>query len=125
MATPPKYPPTAAPIANPNDGFHVDRTWLLFFQSLISQAAAAGSVTHTGGLTLNELLLGNGGADLKALGSYGNAGDVLVSQGAGLPPAFVAATSVSIPYMPLTLGDEPPTFVTDGAGRLIMLAFTP
>ncbi len=28
-------------------------------------------------------------------------------------------------YMPLTLGDEPPTLVTDGAGRLIMVAFAP
>jgi hypothetical protein len=27
--------------------------------------------------------------------------------------------------MPVTLGNEPPTFVTDGAGRLMMVAFTP
>lgn len=30
-----------------------------------------------------------------------------------------------VPYLPLTLGDEPPTTVTDGAGHIIMLAFTP
>jgi hypothetical protein len=41
----------------------------------------------------------------------------------GLPASTVAGGAV--PYMPVTLGNEPPTFVTDGAGRLMMVAFTP
>lgn len=40
---------------------------------------------------------------------------------ANVPIVFPAQAA----YMPLTLGDEPPTFVTDGAGRLAMVAFIP
>lgn len=122
MATPPKYPPERAPIANKDDVLRVDRTWLAFFNGLANQAAAAGggTVTHTGTLTANEIVLGNGGGDLKVLGSFGTAGQVLTSQGVGLPPIFQAAESA---WIPLVTGSEPPTFVTDGAGHLILVAF--
>ncbi len=180
MATPPKYPPTSAPIANPQDGFKVDRTWLAFFNSLVNQAAAAGSgtVTHTGTLTVNHLLLGNGGEDIKALGAVGTSTTVLHGNAAGTPtfsavdlaadvtgdlpyanltPATAAnrllgrgsaggagdwqpislgsgltmsGTSLSATggggggsWIPLVDGSEPPNFITDGAGHLLLVAY--
>lgn len=54
--------------------------------------------------------------------------EVDAGTGDGVVTAETLASHPAItadPYMPLTLGDEPPTFVTDGAGRLIMVAFTP
>lgn len=87
MATPPKYPPQPQPIANKDDSFKVDRTWLAFFNALAAQAAAAGSgsVTHTGSLTADHLILGNGGADIKALPAIGTANQVLHGNAFGAP----------------------------------------
>jgi hypothetical protein len=51
-------------------------------------SAGANAVTHTGSLTANQLVIGNGGADLKVLGSFGTAGQILQSQGAGLAPIW-------------------------------------
>lgn len=62
-------------------------------------------------------------------GTYGDSthvGQFTVDQKGRLTFAHdVAIPGAGVAYMPLTLGDEPPTFVTDGAGRLIMVAFTP
>lgn len=97
MATHPKYPPLEQPIADKATGFRADRVWALFFQDLVNQAAAAGSVTHTTGpLTVNEVLLGNGGDDIKALGAYGTAGQVLASNGAGLAPSFQSLSALGV-----------------------------
>lgn len=87
MATPPKYPPERAPIANQADQFRIDRTWLLYLNGLAAQAAAAGSgdVTHTGTLTAEHLLLGNGGADIKALAAVGTSTTVLHGNASGAP----------------------------------------
>lgn len=85
MSTAPKYPPERAPIANPNDAFRVDRTWLLFFQGLLTQAAAAGDVTASGTLTADHLILGNGGTSIKALGATGTAHQVLHGAASGAP----------------------------------------
>jgi len=87
MATPPKYPPERAPIANKDDEFRIDRTWLLYLNGVAKQAAAAGTgtVTHTGTLTAEHLLLGNGGSDIKALGATGTSTTVLHGNAAGAP----------------------------------------
>lgn len=49
------------------------------------QAVSAGTVTHTGTLTANELILGNGGADITSLGAAGTTTTVLHGNAAGAP----------------------------------------
>jgi hypothetical protein len=46
---------------------------------------SAGTVTHTGGLTASQLILGNGTADITALGSLGTTTTVLHGNAAGAP----------------------------------------
>lgn len=58
-----------------------------------SQPSGAGSGTVTnneGSLTANEVVIGQGGADVAVLGSVGTASQVLTSQGPGLPPVWAA-----------------------------------
>lgn len=51
--------------------------------------AGTGTVTHTAGaLTAHQVVLGNGSADVKALGSLGTSGQVLTSGGAGVDPSW-------------------------------------
>ncbi len=101
MANTTTYPPYPQPIAEKQD-LRVTREWLLFFQALSNAVNVIGSgeVTHTGNLTLNQVILGNGGADIKALGAYGTSGQVLISQGTGLAPVFqsLTAAGVAVPY---------------------------
>lgn len=47
--------------------------------------AGAGTVTNTGALTLNQIVLGNGAADIKILGSLGTTTTVLHGNAAGAP----------------------------------------
>lgn len=49
-------------------------------------SGGTGTVTHsTGGLTLNQLVVGNSGADIKPLGAAGTTATVLHGNAAGLP----------------------------------------
>lgn len=48
-------------------------------------AAGGGTVTHTGALTANEVVIGNGGADIKVLGTLGTTTTVLHGNAAGAP----------------------------------------
>ncbi len=54
-------------------------------------ANATGTVTNTGTLTANQLILGNGGVDVAALGSLGTTSTVLHGN-AGGAPAFTAVS---------------------------------
>ncbi len=47
-----------------------------------------GNVNAVATLTANQVVLGNGGTDVKPLGSHGTAGRALVSAGGTLPPVF-------------------------------------
>ena len=86
MATPTNFPPSITQrVADAN--FIMDRVWYRYLTRVGDQAAAAGSVTHTGTLTLDELVLGNGGGDIKSLGSAGTAHQVLHG---GAPPTWSA-----------------------------------
>jgi hypothetical protein len=58
-----------------------------------SSTAGGGTVTNSGDLGVNEVLIGQGGADLRSLGDLGTAGQVLTSAGPGLPPAWVPGGS--------------------------------
>lgn len=48
-------------------------------------AAGAGTVTNTGALTANEVVIGNGGVDIKVLGTLGSTTTVLHGNAAGAP----------------------------------------
>lgn len=87
----------------------VSTQWYDFLQSLAARANTSGNVSSAGGGVPAVITAGPG---------------VTVTEGAG-KLTISAGGSGSVAYMPLTLGDQPPTFVTDGAGRLIMVAFAP
>ena len=91
-----QYPPRD-PIADANNGFKVNQYWLIFFQQLAAQASAgAGSVTASGTLVNNEVILGAGTTVIKALGAYGTAGQVLTSTGAGTAPSWQSVSAGTV-----------------------------
>jgi hypothetical protein len=47
-----------------------------------------GTVTHTGALTAEQVVLGNGTADIKVLGAFGTSGQVLTSNGSAVAPTW-------------------------------------
>ncbi len=71
-------------------------------------SAGAGTVTHTGALTADELVLGNGTADIKPLGSAGTTTTVLHGNAAGAPTfgavSLTADVSGDLPYANLAQG---------------------
>lgn len=89
-------------------------------------SGGGGTVTHTtGGLTLNQLVLGNSGADIKPLGSLGTTSQVLKGNAAGAPsfgtiaesdiPNLVADLAAKAPLVSPALTGTP-TAPTAGAG---------
>ena len=131
--------PERQPIANSKDIFRVTREWLAFFQNIVTvlMAGLTGDVTTSPpstiatisphAVTFNKFqtvhadkLLGRG----HGLGT-GDVEEITLGTGLSMTGTTLNVSGGSVPYMPLTLGDEPPTFVTDGAGRIIMVAFTP
>ncbi len=90
--------------------------------------ATAGTVTHTGTLTANQLILGNGTADVTALGSLGTTATVLHGNAAGAPTfAAVSLTADVSGTLPIANGGTNDTgtawttytpTVTSGAGTL-------
>ncbi len=131
------YPPAPNPIAEQSSRL-ITRPWLAFFQRLATAAMQllTGDVTTTTGgvatitphaVTFDKIqtvhadkLLGRG----HGLGT-GDVEEISLGTGLSMTGTTLNVSGGNVPYMPLTLGDEPPTFVTDGAGRLIMVAFTP
>ncbi len=63
------------------------------FGSPNGPTSGTGTVTHTGTLTANAVVIGNGTADVTVLAALGASGTVLTSAGAGAPPAFTALPS--------------------------------
>ncbi len=59
-------------------------------------AGGSGTVTNTGALTAFNVILGNGGVDVVALGALGTNGQVLTSGGAGVPPTWTTLASAGI-----------------------------
>lgn len=106
-------------------------------------ATGGGTVTHTGALTLNELILGNSGADIKAVAALdgqvpiGTTSDgsvtlatltagsgITITNGAG---AITIATAGGLiaDYVVMSNGANPPTPMDDGAGNFIYVGYTP
>lgn len=65
------------------------------------------------------LIIGNTNGD-AALVSSGAAGTVLTSNGTGVAPTYQASSGGGS-WIPLVDGSEPPVFITDGAGVLILV----
>ena len=69
--------------------------WRMFFVTLWN--AISGAVTHvTGALTLNHLILGNGGDDIKTLASLGTTTTVLHGNAAGAPTFGAVALTTDV-----------------------------
>lgn len=70
------------------DGVTVSRPWRVFFDSLQTVATQhQGDVTHTGDLTADHLILGNGVDDIKVLSDSGTSDLALFGNASG-PPSF-------------------------------------
>lgn len=89
---------------------------------------ASGVLTATGNgtgnitgstMTANAVILGNGTNSIKALSSLGTAGQVLVSAGAGAPPAFgqitLSNTTTFGGTLPASLGGTGVSTITSGS----------
>ncbi len=104
--SPAAYPPLNSPPLDPSTKLFT-RPWLMYF-TMLQSVIGSGFVTATGTLTDHALIVGNGGADISALGSLGTAFTVLHGNAAG-DPAFSAVnltTDVSgdLPYANLAQG---------------------
>lgn len=64
--------------------------------TIASTASGSGTVTNTGTLTANHLILGNGGVDVTALGSLGTTTTVLHGNAAGAPSFGAVAISTDV-----------------------------
>lgn len=100
-----------------------------------------GTVTHTGGaLTANELVVGNGGADIKTVAAtdgqipIGKSSDgsvtlATLTAGANITitnaggSITIASTAASLDYVVASDGGEPPLPVDDGFGSFIYLPY--
>ncbi len=97
------------------------------FTNLIT--SAPGDVTHTGTLTAHQVILGNGAADVKALGSVGTLGQVLTSGGAGVDPSWTSAGAGTVTHtgaltanaLVIGNGTDDIKVTTTGAGILTLL----
>jgi hypothetical protein len=123
--------------------FTVDQKGRLTFAQNVA-IAAGGTVTHTtGALTLNQLVLGNGGADIKVSAatdgqvpigttSDGTVALATLTAGSGItitngPGAITIATAGGLiaDYVVMSNGANPPSPVDDGAGNFIYVGYTP
>jgi hypothetical protein len=77
----------------------------------VASSTGAGSVTHTtGNLTANQLIIGNGSADIKALGDLGTTTTVLHGNAAGAPTFSAVSLSADV------TGNLPVTNLNAGTG---------
>lgn len=82
-----------------SDGVTVSRPWRIFFDSLqIVATQHQGNVTHTGLLTLDHVVVGNGVDDIKVIAGTGTVDEFLHGDSSG-PPAFgpVRVNPASLP----------------------------
>jgi hypothetical protein len=70
----------------------------------VPPGTSTGTITATGALTLNHLVIGNGGVDEKVLASSGTTSTVLHGDAAG-PPTFAAVTESELSITDNTTGN--------------------
>lgn len=86
-STTPLYTPFGTPFVDKSG--RVTDPWMAWIRGVTPQAAAgAAAVTNVGTLTDDQVILGDGTTVIKALGSFGTAGQSLTSQGSSLPPVW-------------------------------------
>lgn len=116
---------------------HITQPWYDALQMLNARSNSSGDVNAVGDLTLNRLIVGNGGQDIRAeslndgqipIGatSDGTVTPATITAGLGMsvingPHTITIATTGSGSLIPLVTGAEPPVLVSDGDGHLILM----
>lgn len=99
-------------------------SWLLSVD-VSSEVTGTLGVGHGGTgratLTAHDVLVGNGTSQVGLI-DPGTAGFVLTSHGPSADPSF-QAIPVDNSWIPLVDGSDPPKFITDGDGTLIVVAY--
>lgn len=124
-------PSVPSPASGPAQGYlwwdtdlQEEFAWDVLSTAWVSTAgSASGTVTHTGALTANELVIGNGSADEKVLGSLGTTTTVLHGNASGAPSfgAVNLATDVTgqLPLANLASRTSVITLGVNGNGSVI------
>lgn len=73
-------------------------------------------------MAIGSVLVRGTSARVEQTADAGTTGQVLTSNGAGAVPTF-QDPAVQGSWIPLVDGSEPPVFITDGAGVLILVAY--
>lgn len=81
----------------------------LSFSAGVLTATSSGTVTNTGTLTANRIMLGNGGVDITALGSLGTTTTVLHGNAAGAPTFAAVSLTADVS------GNLPPANLNSGS----------
>lgn len=95
----PMYPPQQHDVVGPDSqgtpARKITRPWLAYLQSLTTNVV--NSVTHTGALVLNRLIVGNGGQDIRAEAlTDGQIPIGATSDGTVIPATITAGANISV-----------------------------
>ena len=150
----PLFPPLGHPVQDARTGL-ITQPWALYFQSLTTQAAAAGGgdVTAVGTLTNGQIIIGAGGTSIQVgnltgdVTTSGTTATTLANTGVtpgtygdatNIPQVTVDAkgrvtnvvdipisTSAFADYVVASNGVQPPTPVDNGAGSFVYVVYTP
>jgi len=102
---------------------------------VVPGGGGTGNVTTAVTLTANAIVLGNGTVDTKVLASLGSSGQVLTSNGAGVPPSFQASPGLTVGTTTITGGTSTRIFFNNagvlgeytlsGTGTVVAMATSP
>lgn len=131
MSTTPQNLPAGGQLTDPKSGRWSSQMWA-WMRDITSQAAAAGSGSVTAVTGTSPIASSGGATPAISLndtavtpGAYGDATHIpsfTVDQKGRLMAASQTAVTFSS-WIPLVDGSEPPVFITDGAGHLILVAY--